>query len=177
MKVLDKILMAISGRLPCRIINDGDTPYLERYYVGTLFGWRFYLHRFVGSDPDRGLHDHPWSRAFSIVLSGWYWEKTRSGVRPVSWFNSLTGDTFHRVILPNMASPLDLPNMRRERPCWTLFFHRVGDVKPWGFLSKDGLLDFPYCQVFVPYDYAKEGGKKADWWLTAPKGKDVRRDA
>ena len=53
-----KLLRAISDRLPCRIISDNDQPYLERYYIATLFGVRLYLHRFVGSDPDRGLHDH-----------------------------------------------------------------------------------------------------------------------
>ncbi|WP_244260428.1 hypothetical protein [Burkholderia gladioli] len=55
-----RVLYAISSRLPCRIIADGNKPYLERYYLATVFGVRFYLHRFVASDPDRGLHDHPW---------------------------------------------------------------------------------------------------------------------
>ena len=121
---MKKILYWLTNFLPCRIINDGETPYLERYYLGTLFGWRLYLHQFVGSDPDRGLHDHPWSRAFSIILSGWYYELTRSGERRVRWFNSLTGDTFHRVILPIDWSRGDAP----DKPCWTLFFHTSKNV-------------------------------------------------
>jgi hypothetical protein len=48
-----------TGRLPCRIICDGDSPYLERYYLWTVFGTHWYLHRFVASDPDRGYHDQP----------------------------------------------------------------------------------------------------------------------
>jgi len=105
----NKLLYWLSGFMPCRLINDGDRPYLERYYVGTLLGWRFYLHRFVGSDPAGTLHDHPWSKAYSLILSGWYWEETRSGTRRVRWFNSLTGDTFHRVVLPVLT-----PRWRRQ---------------------------------------------------------------
>lgn len=182
--MLNALLYRITGFLPCRIINDGETPYLERYYVGTLMGWRFYLHRFVGSDPDRGLHDHPWSRAFSIIMSGWYWEETRSGTRKVRWFNSLNGDTFHRVVLPHRYQCEYAPvgdwifdeNFEKskwsdEMPCWTLFFHRAGNVKPWGFLQP--MNTFKGCAVFTPYRYDREGSQK-DWWLTAPTGNEVR---
>lgn len=156
--MIRKILHRITDRLPCRIINGPDgEPYLERYYVGTVAGWRFYLHQFVGDDPDRGLHDHPWTRAYSVILAGWYIEERRDGKRPVRWFNSLTGDTFHRVVLPSSDT------------VWTLFFHRVGRVKPWGFLrSTDGTE-----QVFQPYTYDREGPQD-EWWLMAPLGREVR---
>ena len=58
---MNRVLRAISDRLPCRLITDKGTLYLERYYVGQAFGATFYLHRFVGSDPDRSMHDHPWN--------------------------------------------------------------------------------------------------------------------
>lgn len=174
--MLNALLYFITGRLPCRIINDGETPYLERYYIGTLLGWRFYLHRFVGSDPDRGLHDHPWRKAYSIILSGWYWEETRSGTRKVKWINSLTGDTFHRVVLP-WEYMTDIPAGtvgygNRAAPCWTLFFHTAGSVKPWGFLNP--MTTFKDCAVFTPYRYDREGPQK-DWWLTAPTGNEINR--
>lgn len=167
-------LFWLTGRLPCRIISDGDQPYLERYYVATILGWRFYLHRFVASDPDRGLHDHPWTRAFSIVLSGWYWEQTRSGERRVAWLNSLTGDTFHRVVLPHGRTEHRVPGHLRKIgdtlgapvvPCWTLFFHRTGHRKPWGFWHSLG----PGVAIFEEYQYPKEGNQR-HWWLRAPKG-------
>lgn len=148
--------------MPFREISDGDTPYLERYYISTLFGWRFYLHRFVGSDPDRGLHDHPWSKAYSLILSGWYYEVTRSGERKVRWFNSLTGDTFHRVVLPNTCD--EFPNF--GQPCWTLFFHKAGDVKPWGFWREVPDTPIKDAALFHPYTYEREGSQR-DWWLTA----------
>lgn len=162
---MNKLLMYLTRNLPLRIISDDGQPYLERYYLFTLLGWRFYVHRFVGSDPARGLHDHPWSRAFSIILSGWYYEETRSGVRKVRWLNHLVGDNFHRVVLPAGAAENENGFVRLLRAeCWTLFFHRAGDVKRWGFLEK--VEGFPDARLFVPYDYKKEGSQVA-WWETA----------
>ena len=169
MTPMSRFLWWLTARLPMRVINDGTRLYLERYYVGTLLGWRFYLHRFVGSDPDRGLHDHPWTKAHSIILSGWYWEETRSGTRKVRWFNSLTGDTFHRVVLPVRWEGHGLDARFNEQPCWTLFFHLVGNVKPWGFLQPiTGEHGEEGAKVFVPYTYSREG-RQDNWWLTAPK--------
>ncbi|NMV37208.1 hypothetical protein [Ralstonia insidiosa] len=152
------ILMWITSFLPARIISDNGHPYLERYYVGTLFGVRFYLHRFVGSDPDRGVHDHPWAWARSIVLAGWYLEERRTGLRTVRWFNSLEGDTFHRIIKPEGMSDV-----------WTLFYHKAGDVKPWGFMRRmsEGVA------VWTEFLYGGKG-KETAWWLTAKKGRDLR---
>lgn len=166
-----KLLFWLTSHLPCRIIAEEGSVYLERYYLFTLLGWRFYLHRFVGSDPDRGLHDHPWSRAFSIILAGWYWEQTRSGTRKVRWLNTLTGDTFHRVVLPSegfvRGLPFLHPDFNKDAPCWTLFFHRAEYVKEWGFLRG---------QVFIPYIRTRTD-EMPDWWVRVPKGRDEPRRA
>lgn len=154
------LLHRLTNHLPARIISDGDTPYLERYYVGTIFGARFYLHQFVGSDPDRGLHDHPWPWAFSIILAGTYLEETRSGTHYVRWFNTLVGDSFHRVILKQRYG--------RTLPVWTLFAHRAKRVKPWGFLRPSRSPDVQ--NYFVHTQNVAE-----DWWLTAPSGRDIRQ--
>lgn len=179
--MMSRLLYWLTSFMPCRIISDGTAPYLQRYYIGTLFGWQFYLHQFVGSDPDRSLHDHPWSKAYSIILSSWYFEQTRSGTRKVRWFNSLTGDTFHRVVLPDIQtivrigggqSIVGTPHQgHRPQPCWTLFFHSAGNVKPWGFWRLD---DDATCGQarFEPYTYEREGSQ-TDWWLTAK----TRREA
>jgi len=156
--MIRRILMSISGRLPCKIIKDGDQPYLERYYLCTLFDVRFYLHRFVASDPDRGVHDHPWRWAFSIILAGWYLEESRyfASTRPVRWFNFLTGESFHRVLLPYGTQ------------VWTLFAHKAGRAKKWGFLRDKGQLGI----VYIPHTQKKN--EPEDWWTTAPKGKEFR---
>lgn len=172
-----KLLYWLSGRLPCRLINDGDRPYLERYYVGRAFGWTFYLHRFVGSDPARGLHDHPWDRAYSLILSGWYFEETRSGMRKVRWFNRLTGDSFHRVVLPPLGikTATGIKLAPWQQPCWTLFWHGPY-VKPWGFMRPlDTVAGVPLL-LWEPHAYqTDEASGKQRWWDTAPHGADEHR--
>jgi hypothetical protein len=167
--MIRRLLLAYSARRPCKIISEKDRPYLERYFVCALFGIRVYLHRFVGSDPDRGLHDHPWRWAMSLVLLGWYWEATRhyEGLHRVRWLNFLTGDSFHRVILSPAA---DDPADRTPTEVWTVFIVPSRDVKPWGFLRKNGRRD----EVFTEFDYGA-GGKPAKWWKQAPLGREVRR--
>jgi hypothetical protein len=160
--LIERLLYRLTAHLPCRFI-DGELgePYLERYYLFGAFGWHAYLHRFVDSDPDRGLHDHPWNRALSLVLTGGYDEQRPAGaglahpavrtVRP--WrLNFLRGDDFHRVVL------------RGGEPAWTFFLHGPR-VKGWGFMqqgeyrlmAKDG------------FDF-----RHRDWWKRAPPGHAMR---
>lgn len=159
--MIERLLHAISARLPCRCIDgEGGEPYLERYYLWGAFGWHAYLHRFVDSDPDRGLHDHPWGRALSLVLVGGYdeirgdpatGETSRRFVRPGS-LNRLRGDDFHRVVL------------RSDRPAWTLFLHGPR-TKGWGFVQNG---------VYRPM--ARDGAefRHRDWWRRAPRGSAAR---
>lgn len=169
-------LFWLTAKLPCRIISDADVPYLERYYLCTVFGVRYYLHRFVGSDPARGFHDHPWPWAMSIILTSYYWEVRRSGVRRVAWFNWLLGDSFHRVILPrqNVRKWVDGKLVTAvDVPCWTLFFHRAEYVKPWGFMKAE---ENGTSATWRAHNFPGNGHSTADaWWLTAPKGRDEPR--
>jgi hypothetical protein len=158
---MSRLLYWLTGHLPCRIICDEGKPYLERYYLFTLLGVRFYIHRFVGSDPARGMHDHPWPWAGSVVLSGYYFEVRRGTTQgKVRWFNWLLGDSFHRVILAQVDN--------RERHCWTLFFHRATYIKPWGFLRP---IEGHTYVMWVPHNFPKDGaGTPNPWWNQAPVG-------
>jgi hypothetical protein len=156
--VIESLLSRLTARLPCRLI-DGEQgqPYLERYYLFGAFGWHVYVHRFVDSDPDRGLHDHPWSRALSLVLSGGYDEVRGQGggdrcsrvrhIRP-GRLNLLRGKDFHRVVL------------RGGRPAWTLFIHGPR-TKGWGFLREG---------VYRSMARDEAEFRHRDWWKSAPKG-------
>ena len=160
--MLQSLLFRLTNRLPCRIIDGPDgEPYLERYYLFGIFGWHGYVHRFVGSDPDRGLHDHPWNRAFSLILRGGYNElrfadpgntEQVSRCFRAGRINRLRGDDFHRVLL------------EPGEQAWTLFCHGPR-VKGWGFL-----IDGDYVA------FAKDGDdfRHRDWWRTAPSGREVR---
>ncbi len=153
--VLRKLLFSISSHLPIRIIaesyNDGTVrPYLERYFLFSFLGITGYLHRFVGSDPDRGLHDHPWPWAASFILSGSYVEEREDESKEVRWFNFLKGKDFHRVILPE-----------GWKTVWTLFIHREKRIKTWGFLRPSGEVE--------EYKYTKP---LTMWWERASKGRE-----
>lgn len=176
--MMSKFLMWLTDRLPVMLIQDQGRPYLERYYLGTLFNVRLYIHRFVDSDPDRGLHDHPWRWALSFILSGWYYEHNRYGIRKVRFFNRLSGDSFHRVVLPFNLTPVSrmdnnikvfvIDQMQSKRPVWTLFMHHAPRSKAWGFLRDKGQLGTAYT-THVP-------SGDPEWWLNAPRARDLRAE-
>lgn len=165
--MMRKFLMWWSASLPVREIKHKGQRYLERYYIGTLFGfWRVYLHRFVGSDPD-GLHVHPWRWGATFILVGWYHELRRWGLRTVRWFSIVNGDTAHRVILPAGAET------------WTLFIHSER-VMNWGFLRTRTYIEFgqPTQKVTIYQEVGEDNPTPlGDWWRKAPKGRDLRRAA
>lgn len=164
------LLYRFSGWLRCRIINGHQgEPYLERYHLLRLpGGGGVYLHRFVASDPDRGLHDHPWPWALSWVLAGGYRELLlapagageRVVERPVrpGRFNRIGGGDFHRVILPEGGE------------AWTLFMH-AGKCKDWGFLQLDG----EGRRRYRPHESVSAEGSHDHWWKRAPRGRALRR--
>lgn len=175
---MNKLLYALTARLPARLIKLNGKPYLERYFVGRWFGITFYLHRFVSSDRERHTHNHPWTWSRSLILRGSYDEEVvsdittamRSGcvtyTRRVRWLNRIPGSHFHRIF---NAKP----------DTWTLFFHSPRQQidcgsylceKGWGFLELGYQGDDPIV-VYRPHE-----SSLGDWYLTAPKGRDIGRE-
>ena len=135
--MISKLLYNYAGNLRCKLIKVNGQPYLERYLLGKIKGYTFYLHRFVSADGDRSLHNHPWDFSFSFVLSGWYIEDLLVDVNPnipitgcdtkerrVKFFNWIRGSKFHQI---RFVAP----------GTWTLFCHskRV-KKKGWGWFRK-----------------------------------------
>jgi hypothetical protein len=166
-KPMNALLLKLSARLPCRVISLDSGPYLERYYVGQLFGATFYLHRFVSADTERHLHNHPWTWGRSLIISGSYREEVATDLcaaagpsgcitekRTKRWWNRVDGNDFHRI---GSAAP----------GTWSLFFHGerarvcrggVSYLKGWGFLERRGRwVRFRPAEPSAP-----------DWWLNAP---------
>lgn len=153
-----QLLMRITARLPVREIRgDNGEQYLERYHVAAIGPIRVSIHRFLASDPDRGLHSHPW-HAVSIVLVGEYRELLeRGGVLYWArrrWVNTIAPGRFHRVM-----KPANVPEV------WTLFVHGPR-VAGWGFL-KGG--------VYRPVTSSASENPWAAWWKSAPRGRDLRQ--
>lgn len=161
-----RFLYWFTGHRPLEVIGPEGEPYLERYYGCKAFGLTVYIHRFVASDPDRGLHSHPWPWAASLKLAGWYWEAVPSAdptagheLRKPGRLHFLSGSSFHAVIMPP-----GVPDV------WTLFIHRDKRTQWWGFLETDdpGTPGYTYTPFLYPQG-AKDRGK---WWLTRPLGRN-----
>ena len=135
MKPLNRLLYKLSAYCRCRVINGPDEqPYLERYHLLRLpFGYRVYLHRFVASDPGRGLHNHPWRHALSLLLCGTYQETRMLGADSdntlqrrqlrAGHLNHISGDIYHRI------------NIAPGAECWSLFLH-APKTRDWGFIRR-----------------------------------------
>lgn len=128
---------------PHFIIGDWQDPYLLRWYVLPRNHFlNIYLHKFIRSDDDRALHDHPWS-FLSWIIKGEYIEHADNGMylrerwsiayRPAKWL--------HRVELlrgPAIARERTrVRPVRPELPVWTLIL--TGPKKrEWGFQCPQG---------------------------------------
>lgn len=122
--------------------KDGRTPYMTRVILPRVFGWRPMLHRIWIADQDRDPHSHPWSTAYSIVLTGGYVEERLIGVivgdgslstdqriRTALTIERIDGDDFHRI---SYVAPRT----------WTLFVAGPRHPDGWGFLTVRGYVDF-----------------------------------
>lgn len=182
--MLRELLHRFAGSRPLRIqaadVGSGDAmaPLFERYFLFEIPGWvpRFgggavYLHHYLRSDPDRGVHDHPWDIALAWQLCAGYVEERFNGVsadgmrkayrrRRPGLFYFLTGRDFHRVLVEGGAPT-----------SWSLFAHGPYR-KGWGFLQDEGVLHWRDPEpivglVFRPFQNTNAGSSK--WWLDREK--------
>lgn len=115
--------------------------YLKRWWIIPRNKWfNIYLHKFVGSDDDRALHDHPW-HSISICFSGELWEAREypQGTfchRIKNWLPYFRKATLmHRMIL-------------KSETAWTLFI--TGPViREWGFRKRHGDRDWMKHDEFL----------------------------
>lgn len=148
MKAGEWLISRITRRAPDVVIGGNDNPYLIRWWViprNPFFN--VYLHRFMRSDDDRALHDHPWSN-LSILLRGTYTEHTiapgginvRHERRAGQWKLRLLGTFAHRIELTHGE-------------CWTLFITGPR-YRQWGF----------HCQSagWVPWQKFTAPGKPGE---------------
>lgn len=136
-------LIARAKRTPYYPImsKDGKTLYMDRWWLFNPYGkdangdpvpqrWprlpSVRVHWIARRDTDRHYHNHPWRKARTILMRGWYMERT-----PFNVFYWQSGDTqemshdhFHRI---TSVSPGGV---------YTLFF-TWGTGSDWGFLMED----------------------------------------
>lgn len=140
---------------PHIIIGGTDDPYLLRWYVIPRNRvLNVYVHKFLRSDDDRALHDHPWWFA-SIMLRGRYREWTRSG-------------PFHSAADPK--APAFYTEERRERRAPSIAFRRAEHVHRVELLTDaDGITDGPFNELPC-WTLIITGPKVRHWGFHCPKG-------
>jgi hypothetical protein len=169
--MMHNFLMWLTARLPAREITSDGRPYLERYFIGQLWGWTFYFHRFLASDPGRGLHDHPWNLGVSVLLAGKYYERY---LRGITCYGEQLGRRNRYLFIPNFIRPLYWHRviLIKNRPVWTLFFHTAW-VRHWGFLDTVQLSSTCGIKLERSSETIDVAGNSR-WWKTAATGAELR---
>lgn len=129
------------------IIRPQGNPQTYRWWIiprNRLFN--IYLHRFVLSDEDRALHDHPWINA-SILLSGEYIEHTPSGK-----FNRKEGFAYFR----RARSPHRIELIKEK-----MSYSSIKSIPPVALYNNNG---FPVITLFIT------GPRIREWGFWCPNG-------
>ena len=112
-----------------RIGGEGDNPYMLRWFLFPKNRWfNIYVHKFLRSDDDRALHDHPWW-FISLILRGSYIE------RRISATDDNTRRTGSIALRP--ASTLHRIELIDNQPVWSLIITGP-KCREWGFLCPQG---------------------------------------
>lgn len=125
----------LSGK-PHVVVGDPADPYMLRWHVLPRNPWfNIYLHKFLKSDDDRALHDHPWP-SLSVLLKGRYWEHT-----PTTYYPRINA-TFRKQyragsIIYRHAEYTHRIELIDNKPTWTLFITGP-KVREWGFHCPKG---------------------------------------
>lgn len=206
-----RVLHAWAGRLRVKVVatDVGDATgatgvwrgLFERYLVvgvrrgatgaggAGAGGAGVFLHHYLRSDPDRGLHNHPWNWAIAVPLAGGYWEQradvwNSSGIatvlhrrRPFVPYIIRARD-WHRLILiadytaedtPGGGAPETTP----ETTSWSLFIHGPY-TRGWGFVRRTPGADGVQGQQSQPYRYYAAGSAgEVERWQDRPRGREI----
>ena len=145
------IVLLIAGWFRLRWPRDPDVKIGPLDKPNTLRWWiiprnhlfNIYLHKFVQSDTDEALHDHPWLN-MSILLRGEYLEVMAdvAGLRPI--VGNLRGvlrrpfrPVFRRAVTAHRIKLFGENEPGGPRPVWSLFI--TGPViREWGFHCPKG---------------------------------------
>lgn len=172
--MIARYLYNLTANRRCRLIHrTGNQRYLERYWLGKSrrLGITAYLHRFVARDADEWVHDHPWSWAVAIVLTGGYTEERLKWFDPNIGWHSILRQI--RPLRPNIIRGRDFHRILECQPeTWTLFIHGPRR-KGWGFL------EYVQCNPPAPgacvYSQPYDLKVNSDWEYHRPLGREADR--
>lgn len=163
--MINRFLLWITRNMPARAIDLAGRPYIERYHAYQRGKLTIVLHRYLGGDGDRFLHDHPHRLSVGIPIIGGYTEERMLGFCPKrGWVSKLmTRSVWRWAIL----TARDFHRIAFVRPgTWTVFI-TYDRFKSWGFAH---FLNNK-LRIVQPYNVSST----RNWHLTAQKGADFRR--
>ncbi len=101
--------------------------------------FNIYLHKFIGDDDDRALHDHPWN-SFSVRLKGGLYEYKNMPVKfhDETVVSTMTiRDKAKRFSFRKASDAHRIALIDKNKPAWTIFITGPR-IREWGFLCKKG---------------------------------------
>ncbi len=144
-------------RPPDFTVMQGDKPYLLRWYIiprNRFFN--IYLHKFLRSDEDRAMHDHPWW-SVGMILEGSYLEYMP--LYPASFRAGSDRRTIavtRKAFRPVLRGPRHIHRVKlftgtfgEPRPVWTIFITGPR-LREWGFWCPAGFRDWREFTKPVP---------------------------
>jgi hypothetical protein len=120
-------LALLLRRQPHQVIGAQDAPYLQRWFLiphNPIVN--IYLHKFLRSDDDRALHDHPWA-FLSLILGRGYHEITEGEIRL-----RRRGSIALRRATHRHRVSLSRDERGSEIPCWSVIVTGPR-IRQWGF--------------------------------------------
>lgn len=164
---MEKFLMWLTESMPARAIDLDGNYYIERYSVLKVGKLHVMLHRYLGCDGDREVHDHPWRWCLGIPLINGYTEERVIGFCPDSgWISKMVDISFWRW---NFINPMRFHKISHvEKGTWTLFI-TYDRFKSWSFASQPITMAGSIV-LRQPYNTKAVAG----WVERAPKGKEFR---
>jgi hypothetical protein len=141
-KYVNTWLSTLFSGKPHFIIGNPADPYLLRWYLIPRNHFiNLYLHKFMKSDDDRAMHDHPWW-FISMMISGRYFESLTvpNGRSSENWRHAPS-------IAFRWATDRHIVSLAKDEagdpiPCWTIVLTGPNS-RTWGFWCPKG---------FVPWD-------------------------
>lgn len=157
-----------NDRAPDEYIPDPDNPYMLRWFARRKFHqldafcepwlkrlWQSqdcalenaYVHRFLRSDDDRALHDHPWSWV-TVLLDGSYWEHVPADLDYPAGPTVRRRRTAGDIVVRREAAYPHRVELDEGRPVTTLFL-TAEKSREWGFWCERG---WRHWRVFTDAD-------------------------
>ena len=149
-KIINTVCTFIATRLFRKrtyVAFTNGTKYLQRTYLissKNIFGLpEILLHQFFESDQDPDLHNHPWDKSVSYILTGSYRE-TRLFIDNKTKFDTDRIAPTRNIIYANDYHQITL----LEKPIWTLFIAGKR-IQSWGFWKIELMSHIPSKEYII----------------------------